>query len=904
MSILQDPRIRVVIVIVVTIAIVAVIVIIMRGLLTKPPKVCHENTHLDKNINICVPNCQNGYVNDPITGECVINCPDGQVSSKSLSDVTVPGGERCVVSCGTTYCDPLEGDTLCQEDVCYKPNCTTENGQPSHCNSGFLCGTDSYGIKKTTLSPDITLDKYGCYSDLNSVVKMSAPVCPSATPNLISGTGTYSKEHVCCKTTEFAKYSSEGEPFCCPDENDKIINRKCCPQDQVCTVNGIKKCMTPDQVCTEEGICKLENAIGNASDGYTGCCLHPTTNGKCYNICHYVGESETGMKDTCKVDSDCNFKPGFAFDGTPIAGGVCDNGNCKLYCGLNDTSNAESICINDPNSLKSSCVNINSTCKFTPETTSETDGVFICDDNSTQPPKSYWKSNLGSVTLTVNAGMENPKNCTIVSCLERMVSDGLLGVTTGVTNSGKQTTLPKLSGTVQTSLKNSDCKATIECNKMKILQDDKIINWPEQTIDKTKQSIIMNKTDVIAYDGSWHGDGLCFPGENPTGCLFLQDGTYAANGTFDGVTPQIQAIPGKTCAVASNTDKNKTYTSDNSILCDTFPDINSTGLQMRPRYYCTSWNVCCGEGGIINSLDYTKCQHLANATCDTSDNICTYNVDSGGEGMISNPNIIHADGYGKHQATMNAAYLSLKNTLTKKFTIPDSKIGNTSLMSLRYSSALIVMTHNNNYLGFDKNKKTLGHVTKDSPINFYYTYCEAIPNEPRVWPNDGQISLFKGYFRLGSGPKFDREITISELGRPIQVTDDGAYRNTTWTGHKMFNHGGVLTLVKSDGKWYLATGTYFYWKWAFTFGVKSGDLKYGLYNPSSNKFEFTADTVSDATAIELKYVFSSQPDISADIDDKFLKTRVTVKKLLAQARKDSNFTLTFGDLESNVKESV
>lgn len=902
MSILQDPRIRVVIVIVVTIAIVAVIVIIMRGLLTKPPKVCHENTHLDKNINICVPNCQNGYVNDPITGECVINCPDGQVSSKSLSDVTVPGGERCVVSCGTTYCDPLEGDTLCQEDVCYKPNCTTENGQPSHCNSGFLCGTDSYGIKKTTLSPDITLDKYGCYSDLNSVVKMSAPVCPSATPNLISGTGTYSKEHVCCKTTEFAKYSSEGEPFCCPDENDKIINRKCCPQDQVCTVNGIKKCMTPDQVCTEEGICKLENAIGNASDGYTGCCLHPTTNGKCYNICHYVGESETGMKDTCKVDSDCNFKPGFAFDGTPIAGGVCDNGNCKLYCGLNDTSNAESICINDPNSLKSSCVNINSTCKFTPETTSQTDGVFICDDNSTQPPKSYWKSNLGSVTLTVNAGMENPKNCTIVSCLERMVSDGLLGVTTGVTNSGKQTTLPKLSGTVQTSLKNSDCKATIECNKMKILQDDKIINWPEQTIDKTKQSIIMNKVYGIAYDGSWHGDGLCFPGKNPTGCLFLQDGTYAANGTLDGVTPQIQAIPGKTCDVASNTDKNKTYTSDNSILCIPVPYEDPTGLQMRQKYYCTSWNACCGEGGIINSLDYTKCQRLANATCDTSDNICTYNVDSGGEGLIKSTNVVQAKDYGKNKATVDASYLSLANTLSQNFTTTQIVGGK---MTLKYSSALIVMKHEDNYIGFDPKTKYLGYVKKETPINYYYTYVEsAVSSKRTVWPED-QISVLKGCFRTGTGQEYDRNITIPEFGRPIKTDSDGAHLDLKWGGSKMYDKGDVLVLVRVKGKWFLARASYYYWKWGgglveTLYGIKSKLLSYGVYNSSSNTFNFITTDSNAATPIELKYVFSSQPDLQNDFDDKFLNN-ISVKELLRRVRSGS---ITYGDLESNVKESV
>ena len=53
-------------------------------------------------------------------------------------------------------------------------------------------------------------------------------------------------------------------------------------------------------------------------------------------MCTFAGTTDTGMKDTCSTDADCDFKSGFKFDGIATAGGKCDNGKCKLYCGPAD----------------------------------------------------------------------------------------------------------------------------------------------------------------------------------------------------------------------------------------------------------------------------------------------------------------------------------------------------------------------------------------------------------------------------------------------------------------------------------------------------------------------------------------------------------------------------------------
>lgn len=901
MNLLQDPRVKVFIAVIVTTVIAIGIGLIMSRVLTPPPKECKGNTHLDENTNKCVLNCQDGYINDPVTGECVINCPDGQVSSKSLTDVTIPGAERCVIACGTGYCDPSTDKTLCQDSFCYKPNCKTTDNELSYCDQPKLCGTDSSGKKKTTLSSDTTLDKYGCY--LNNSVTPKTTTCPSATPNLVTGTGVYSKEHACCKTSEFAIYSKEGEPFCCPDENDVIIDRVCCPKAQQCTFNGKTVCLTTDQTCTPEGPCKTENAIGNALDGYTGCCPFPTSNGECYNMCTYVGTSDTGMKDTCATDSDCDFKSGFSFDGIPTAGGKCDNGKCKLYCGPADSASQGDItCLNDPNNLQSTCINTSNMCKFTEDNydPKKNNGAFICNDNTVKPPASYWNSTSGAPTLTVQAGVETPKNCTALSCLDRMITKGLLGATGEITTGGKQRTLPKLSGKSTPSIKDSTCTATIECNQMQILQGDKIVDWSNQTIDKNSIPFIMTTLKSNVFNGSYSGDGLCNPGATPKSCKFLSNGEFSTYGTADGVNKLGQTVSGAGCLPASLGNKAQTYNKDQTILCSNVFGTKDGAQSISPNYYCTSWDACCGEGGLISSSEYpTKCINLANATC--SSGVCEYNTDTNGDGIIMTHNITTAAG-SVSSTYLNAAYLSLKNTMSPNWV--DTQVGSKSHMNLKYSHAVIVMTYNGQPIGFNSDTN-LATVSSDSPINFYYTYYNAQPSGKTVWPY-GQIPIIKGFFRFGTGPAFDPTVKNKDLGRPVRVNNGLAQRDPTWGGTTMYDHGDVLTLVKVSDKWYLAGAKCFYWKSGLTYGIQQGNGKLIYAQYINNIFQFNTNDPTEATPIDLKYVFSAVPGESTNTDDKFLSGGATVAEMIIQAQTDKTDTgmLKFSNLASLVKSSV
>lgn len=897
MSLFDNPKVRVAIVVIVTTIIAIGIGLLMSRLLTPPPKECKGDTHLDPNTNKCVPNCQDGYKNDPITGECIINCPDGQVSSKSLTDVTIPGAERCVIACGTGYCDPLTDKTLCQDTFCYKPNCKTTDNELSYCDQPKLCGTDSSGNKKTTLSSDTTLDKYGCY--LNNSVTPKPPICPSATPNLVTGSGVYSKEHVCCKITEFATYSKNGEPFCCPDENDVIINRKCCPEAQQCTFGGKTVCLTSDQVCTPEGPCKTEYAIGT-SGNYTGCCPFPTSNGDCYNMCTFVGTDDTGMKGTCSTDADCGFKSGFSFDGIQTAGGKCDNGKCKLYCGPADSATQGNItCLNDPNNLQSTCINTSAMCEFTENSYNPptSNGAYICNDNTVKPPASYWKSKSGAPTLTVQAGVETPKNCTALSCLDRMITKGILGATGEITTGGKQRTLPKLSGKSTPSIKDSTCTATIECNQMQILQGDKIVDWSNQTIDKNSLTFIMNTLKSNVFNGSYSGDGLCNPGATPKSCKFLSNGEFSTYGTADGVNKLGQSVTGAGCLPASLGNKTQTYNKDQTILCsNVFKTIEGVPT-IKQNYYCTSWEACCGEGGLISSSEHTTCIPLANAK--NSSGVCEYNTDTNGDGIISTHNITTAAGWPPSSTYLNAAYLSLKNTMSSNWV--DTQVGFNSHMNLKYSNAVVVMTYNGQPIGFNPHEN-LGTVSSDSPINFYYTYYNAQPSGNTVWPY-GQIPIIKGFFRFGTGPAFDRTVTNKDLGRPIRVNNRLAKRDPTWGGTTMYDHGDVLTLVKVSGKWYLAGAKCFYWKSGWTYGIQQGDgkLVYGQY--INNIFQFNTNDPTEATPIDLKYVFSAVPHESTNTDDKFLSGS-TVKNLISESALDNNYTLSFSKLDGYVRSSI
>ena len=431
MNLLDNPRIRVAIVVIITTVIAIGIGLLMSSLLTPRPKHCKGDTHLDPNTNKCLPKCQTGYKNDPITGECIIDCPKGEVSSKSISGVTIPGKERCVVPCGSGACDPETEQNVCHESTgaCYKPNCKTTANKFSYCLPPLLCGTDSDGKKKTILPADTKLDEDGCYKQ----VTPPTPSCLPPTPNLVVGTGSYANHHICCKTSEFGTYTKEGEPFCCSDKEDVIIDRKCCPKDKQCPKENPTYCLKDNEVCTDEGKCDVKKAIGKPGN-YTGCCPFPTSNGKCYNMCSFAGEDETGMKSTCITDSDCDFKPGFSFDGIQTAGGKCDGGKCKLYCGPADVDMQGSVvCLNDNNINKSSCIDTSNMCKYDlasyhPAVAREgEENIYICEDDTQKVPISYWKSKSGVPKLTTTLNQSKGSGpCSAMSCLERTISSGML----------------------------------------------------------------------------------------------------------------------------------------------------------------------------------------------------------------------------------------------------------------------------------------------------------------------------------------------------------------------------------------------------------------------------------------------------------------------------------------------
>lgn len=917
MNLLQDPKIRVVIVVVITTVIAIGIGLLMSRILTPPPKKCSGDTHLDENINKCVPNCQDGYKNDPLTGECVINCPDGEVSSKSITAVTVPGAERCVIPCGNSYCDPLTDQHLCQETNCYIQNCYTTDAKASYCPMDQECGIDSNGKKKTTVPSGITLDAYGCYKYNSS----GSVTCSGATPDLKMGTGAHSKDHVCCKPSDFGIPDKYGEPHCCPNEDDIVINGQCCPHAQQCKSKDAETvCLKTDEVCTLEGKCKTENATW--SDGkYTGCCPFPVTSeGECYNMCTYVGTSKTGMAETCSTDADCEFKSGFSYgNNIPTAGGKCDptTKKCRLYCGPADTNKqGDVICLNDDNSKTSTCqnTNTNNICKFDGPVYNSDVGInndSICVDNTVKPPRNYWRSKSGAPILTVSANMQNPKQCNELSCLDHMATKGLLGVDYTSTTSNKQKTIPKINGISKPIIQNSTCKATIECNKMKLTKKDpnngefKSVLWPDQTVDKTKTSVVMTTLRPNVFNGSYTGNGLCYTGSN---CKYLSNGIYAENGTLDGITPNNKLFNGQGCSVAAQGNPPQTYNEEQTILCTNI--FNNS--EVSPNYYCTSWEACCGEGGIISSSDRTTCVALANVVqkdgiCENG--VCEYNTASDGEGLfsastLSSNKYIYLEGteinYSVHDTIKNSVYLSLDKTMTPHWV--KTHLGFKNYMDVKYSHAVVVMTYKGQYIGFNSNQ-LLGAVSPSSPINFYYTYYDG----QNVTPY-GEIPIVKGFFRFGSGKAYGSD--NNDLGRPVRVYNGEARRDTTWGSATQFDKSDILTLVKIKGKWYLAGIKCFYWQvqWSGGLGINDGGgrIYYGTYNSSTKLFEFATTDPNAATPIDLKYVFSAVPNTKSNIDDKFLSgpTPTPTKTIIEQAHADSKFELTFSGLESKVKSSV
>lgn len=206
------------------------------------------------------------------------------------------------------------------------------------------------------------------------------------------------------------------------------------------------------------------------------------------------------------------------------------------------------------------------------------------------------------------------------------------------------------------------------------------------------------------------------------------------------------------------------------------------------------------------------------------------------------------------------------------------------------------MTYNGQYIGFNSNN-ILGIVSSDSPINFYYTYCDG-----NRFTNLNQVPIIKGFFRFGTGDAFGSN--NNHLGRPVRVNNSTAVRDKTWEGYSMYDSGDLLTLIKVSGKWYLAAVRCFYYKLNLGYGISNGKIFYGKYNSSTKLFDFITNDPNTATPIDLNYVFSAIPGAKTNSDDQFLISGTYTKTIIAEAGADSNFALTFSGLAGKVKSSV
>ena len=861
MNIFANPRVRVVIAIIVTTAIAIGIGLLMSRLLNSPQppaqKNCSKDAHLDENLNKCVPNCQDGYKNDVLTGECVIECPEGQVSSKSITTVTIPGKERCVIPCGSDSCDPETSVNLCQDGICYEPNCKTTDNKPSHCKPPLKCGTDSNGKKNTTVPKGITLDTYGCYRPPTP----PPPLCSDPTPILVKGTGVYSDTHVCCTSTEFKKFSPEGEPFCCPNDDDVIVNKNCCPKDKACPQDNPTDCLDTDQVCTLEGPCKKTNAIGTPGN-YTGCCPFTTYNGECYNMCTYVGSSDTGMADTCTTDPDCNFKSGFSFDGMSTTGGKCVGGKCKLYCGPADVSDQGNIvCLNDDNSKSSTCINTRKMCKYDAGPAYNPDseqGVYICNDYTTNPPTSYWKSSSGAPTLTktlTQASGSGP--CSALSCLERTISTGMLSDNVTITTNGKQQTIPQTNISTIVTNDGQTCEAKYECNKMSITSDGRSVEWKNQNAPSEHVATILTQISDGVFNGTWTG-GSCIT--NPGECVFLTNGLYAPNGTLDGITPSDRALSGKGCQPASYTSPNSTYPT--GVRCNNITSNDTAGgYSISPNYYCTSWGSCCGNGGVVKQGDQNTCMPTQISVNQNGQ----YNYKSTPKGNLSSFNNIGGNSIRGRKILPNVQILDASGSMNIQ---PDNGaiINNPSikLNNLQRGISLILMKINGKPITF--NPEGILHAGDGSDvINFYY-YYSVFDKIEKTDAKTGtyQLPLLKGYFAAGSGPdacEADTNVADGSVwsypGIPIRVKagDNYAHRDMSW-GAKDYDNGYNLTIVYTpeNNQHYLAAIKCYYYvttvAWVQMNESSNDDTVYYGKIDTDGKISFTETDYKNADSFD------------------------------------------------------
>ena len=576
-------------------------------------------------------------------------------------------------------------------------------------------------------------------------------------------------------------------------------------------------------------------------------------------MCTYVGTSDTGMKDTCSTDTDCDFKSGFKFPGISTAGGKCDNGKCKLYCGPADASlQGNVVCLNDDNSSKSTCIDTNNMCKYNIANYSPAPSgdIYICDDDTTKPPTSYWKSTSGAPTLTTTLTQASGSGpCSALSCLERTISTGMLSDNVSITTSGKQKTIPKTNISTTTTKAGQTCEATYECNKMSISKPGGgSVKWQDQTPPST--AMILNQVQTGIFNGSWSG-GSCI--SNPGECKFLSSGLYSPNGTLDGITPSDRALAGSGCQPASSTNSKSTYPS--SVYCKTVKTNNPAGgYSISPNYYCGTWGMCCGNAGVVKQGDPNTCigtqislesNGKYNYKATPKGNYASFNniYDSiRGRSVIPNTQILDASG------SMNppASSAIIQNT--------NIKINN---ISMGISLTLMLIKGKPVAFGSD-NILSVGNGS--DPINFYYYYSEFNNIQSTGQAGTYQIPLLKGYFAAGSGPDACAADTGNANGNvwswpgvPIRAKSSKnpnyAVRDMGW-GAKDYDDGYNLTIVYNpkNGFYYLGAIKCYYY---VSFGNQSNNEDVVYYGKvgGDNKINFTETDPANADPIDQLIVF-------------------------------------------------
>lgn len=936
MNIFQNPTVRLGIVITFIIGIVVVIAIILRTLIAPPG--CQANFHRDY-ANRCVRDCPEGQDNDVTTGACVQACSEG------IPYLNDDGSLECVQICGGTYCSLPgnkfgEKDTLCQDNICYDPSensCFKSDGRASVCAPYMICGVnDTYqltpGALKAGLTSTSELDEYGCY--FNSKLLGSCPVDqqvtwnPPRTSNNPSINEELKKAYVCCDSHETALYIPDGplkgKPICCLPGSTLTSNNECC-STSLCKnpESGENTCLPVGYVCTPEGGCSKDFATFNSEGEYTGCCYDEVgSDGVCNNLCTYPSNS---MPKSCTSDSQCTPGPGES------GGGVCVDGSCKLYCGIETSSNTK-ICLNDPNTATSICNSDASLCKLdqpvftTPggDSAIVQDGagndLYICGDKT---GKQYWSSISGGETMTVTQGFKDQADCTQLQCLDHFATQGLLGASLDITTDSQgNKNLPRTSSV---NVESGSCQAIINCAATGItLRDGATIDWSNQ-IPKTlngDDDIAMKLHSTLSngirvYDGTFKGTGKCIPGTSEL-CKFLDTGEYSPYGTLDGIKPSPsnrKVMEGSGCAPASSTTS--TPYQYGSVCMNTFSEV-SGGVKITPLYMNKVGGGNCGVGGAIYGTTINSCECLANTTIVNGE--CVYNTTGSTGGVYAFSETLEDGTYSLVQnAQLN--YLSLQNSLSDSpYTVNLQKTG-TNLKdigvcySVNYSVAVVVMTYkdttNNStkYVGLKNvpgyKSPILSTVESNNPLNFYYWYGSGA-----ISPPAGQYPLLKGFLRFMTPQK---NTGAPEFwGTPIAVKDENgsiyALADPTWdtqTNWDTFQNRHIISIINKNDNWYLVAINCYAWGSGGTscpanLSDNSGspvcdtDVYYGIVDPVTGNFEFTNTDINLATPLGLKYVLSYKPGAKVNPDDKF--TQLGVKALLNEITEFSS-SVTFDFIE-------